>query len=152
MYRYVKTKYIILIHIHLLIFLHNPHFSVHISPTVLEVWIFPCCRTPLKLPEDTDAQLSGVRRLSCNVGLAFDSSQNQRDGNRRVPDQECLDISEAFLKCWLFAELYGLQSVNVVVNGHKFSDNLSFQSSPELHCALCHVLLQLCPASHACLP
>ena len=34
------------------------------------------------------------------------------------------------------AKPYGLQSVNAVPNGHKFSDNLSFQSSPELHCAL----------------
>ena len=152
MYCYVKAKYIILIHIHLLIFLHNPRFSVHIFPTVLEGWIFPCSWTPFQLPEDIDAQLSGVRRSSCNVGLASDSSQNQRDGNRRVPDQDCLDISEAFLKWWLFTELYGLQSVNVVVNGHKFSDNLSFQSSPELQCALFQVLLQLPPASHVCLP
>ena len=54
-----------------------------------------------------------------------------------------VDISEAFLKWWFFAELYGLQSVNTVPNGHKFSNNLSFQSSPELHRALFQVLLQL---------
>jgi len=35
-------KYIILIHRHLLIFLHNPRLSVHIFRNVLEVWIFPC--------------------------------------------------------------------------------------------------------------
>ena len=58
-----------------------------------------------------------------------------------------LNISEAFLKWWLFPELYGLQSVNAVHNGHKFSDNLSFQSSPKLHCTLFQVLLQLRPAS-----
>ena len=46
---------------------------------------------------------------------------------------------------------YGLQSVNAVPNGHKFSNNLSFQSSPELHCDLFLVLLQLHPASHVCL-
>ena len=71
-------------------------------PTVLEVWIFPCGRTPFQLPEDIDAQLSGVRRSSRNVGLASDSSQNQRDGIRRMSDQDCLDISEAFLKWRLF--------------------------------------------------
>ena len=32
-------------------------------------------------------------------------------------------------------------------NGHEFSDNLSFQSSPELHCVLFHVLLWFRPAS-----
>jgi len=35
------------------------------------------------------AQLSGVPRSSRNVGLAYDSSQNQRNVNQRVPDQDC---------------------------------------------------------------
>ena len=30
-------------------------------------------------------------RSSRNVGLASDSSENQRDGNRRVPDQDCTE-------------------------------------------------------------
>ena len=84
----MKTEYIILIHRHLLIFLHNPLFPVHILPTVLEVWIFPWGRTPFQLPENIDAQLSGVPPSSRNFDLASDSSQNQRDGNRRVPDQD----------------------------------------------------------------
>ena len=60
-----------------------------------------------------------------------------------------VSICLTFLK-WrlLFAELYGLRSVSAVPNGHKFSDNLSFQSSPELHCALFQVLLQFRPAPH----
>ena len=36
-------------------------------------------------------QLSGVPRSLHNVGLASDSSQNQRNGNRRVPDQNCME-------------------------------------------------------------
>ena len=90
-YCYAKTKYIILIHRLLLNLLHNPRSSVHIYPTVLEAWIFPCGRPPFRLPEDIDAQLSGVPRSPCNVGLASDSSQNQRDGSRRVPDQDCTE-------------------------------------------------------------
>ena len=53
--------------------------------------MFPSGITPFQLPEDIDAQLSGVPRSSRNVGLASDSSQNQRDGNRRVPDEECTE-------------------------------------------------------------
>ena len=149
---YWQTKYTTLIYIPFFIFPHNRHFFVHISPSLLEVWIFPCGRTPFQLPEDTVAQLSGGRRSSRNVGLAPDSSQNQRECNRWVPDQDCFHNTEAFLKWWLFAELYGLQSVNVVSNGHKFSDTLSFQSSPKLHCALFQILLQLRSASHVCFP
>ena len=40
----------------------------------------------------------------------------------------------------------------IVLQDDLSSDNLSFQSSPELHCALFQVLLQLRPASHVCLP
>jgi len=90
-YCYVKTKYIILIHWHLLIFLHNPRFSVHIFPTVLEVWIFRCGRSPFQPAEDIDSQLSGVPCSSRYVGLASDSSQNQRDRKRSVPGQVCTD-------------------------------------------------------------
>ena len=64
---------------------------LHIFPTVLEVSVFPCGRTPFQLAEDIDAQLSGVPRSSCNDILTSDSSQNQRDGNRRVPDQDCTE-------------------------------------------------------------
>jgi len=90
-YCYAKTKYIILIHRLLLNLLHNLRFSVHIFPTVLEVSIFPCGRTPFRLPEDIDTQLSGVPRSSRNVGLTSDSSQNQSDGSQRVPNQDCTE-------------------------------------------------------------
>ena len=50
--------------------------------------MFPCGRTVFQLPEDIDTQLSGVPRSFRNVGLASDFSQNQRYGNRRVPDQD----------------------------------------------------------------
>jgi len=43
------------------------------------------------VPKDIDAQLSGVPRSSRNVGLASNSSQNQRDGNQRVLDQNCTE-------------------------------------------------------------
>ena len=79
-----KTKYIILIHRHLFIFLHNPCFSVYILSTVLEVRTFPCGRTPLQLPKT-------LTRSSHNVGLTSDTSQNQRDGNWRMRDQDCTE-------------------------------------------------------------
>jgi hypothetical protein len=39
---YWQTKYTTLIYITFFIFPHKRHFFVHISPSVLEVWIFPC--------------------------------------------------------------------------------------------------------------
>ena len=48
-------------------------------------------------------QLSGVPRSLHNVGLASDSSQNQRNGNRRVPDQNCMEgLSSLMISSTLF--------------------------------------------------
>ena len=70
------------------IFPHNRHFFVHISPSVLEVWKFPCGRTPFQPSEDTDALLSELPPLFHNFVHAADSSQIRKDGSRRVPDQD----------------------------------------------------------------
>ena len=45
---YWQTKYTALNYITLFIFPHNRHFFVHIYSSVLEVWKFPCGRTPLR--------------------------------------------------------------------------------------------------------
>jgi len=93
-----------------------------------------------------------VPRSSRNFGLASDSSQNQRDGNRRVPDQDCTEGEGEFpTPCSLFffqGQKSSLRPSVIVAQDDLSSDNLSFQSSPELHCALFQALLQLPPASH----
>ena len=53
-----------LIYITFFIFPHNRHFFVHNSPSVLEVWKFPCDRTPFQPSEDTDALLSELPPFS----------------------------------------------------------------------------------------
>ena len=70
-----------------LIFPHNRHLFVRISPSVLEVWKFPCGRTPFQPSEDTDALLSELPSLCHNVVHAAYPSQIWKDGSRRVPDQ-----------------------------------------------------------------
>ena len=61
---YWQTKYTTLIYITFFIFSHNRHFFVHISPSVLEVWKFPCGRTRFQPSEDTDALLSELPPFS----------------------------------------------------------------------------------------
>ena len=87
MFYYWQTKYTALIYITFFIFPHNRHFFVHISPSVMEVWKFPCGRTPFQPSEDTDALLSESPLLSHNAVHAADPSQIRKDGSRRVPDQ-----------------------------------------------------------------
>ena len=60
----IETKYTTLIYITFFIFPHNRHFFVLIFSSVLEVWKFPCGRTPFKPSEDTDALLSELPPFS----------------------------------------------------------------------------------------
>jgi hypothetical protein len=88
---FCKTHIHHITHWQLLIFIHNPCSTLYILPNVLEVWIFPCGWTPFQDSKDTDEQLSGVPSYSGKVGLTSDSSQNQRECNQRMPDQDCTD-------------------------------------------------------------
>jgi len=145
-----KNQVIILIHRNLLIFPHNPRFSVHIFPTVLEVRIFPSGRTPYQLPEDIDALLSGVMKA---LHMILHKTKEMVIGRCQI--RTVRRVRENFpphVLSFFQGQNGSVRPSVIVLQDDLSSDNLSFKSFSELNCALFQVSLQSRPASHVCRP